>query len=238
MSDVAQRPNVETILEDANSGGYSVEVAIEIRALCHYIQRLETEHDRVRIVARELGADVADLESCPPDVTVEGDLTMVVGSNELRIECKHLRAERDEARKIAYQITCAPECTWFKPDALPWSPQSWEVWRQPGQRYAPPPIHTEESSDAGGLSLSSASPTLKVGRPRPLPLVFRKTKEGEAPDEGVVLTSYDASKWNPLITANPDGSVVLAPAFFEAVRAAKDEAEPVSLSTTPLTPID
>ncbi len=64
MPDTPKRPNVETILEDANSGGYNVEVAIEIRALCHYVQHLETERDaeieRLRGVLRFIRDRSAD----------------------------------------------------------------------------------------------------------------------------------------------------------------------------------
>ncbi len=70
------------------------------------------------------------------------------------------------------------------------------------------------------LILNSASPTLKVGKPHPLPMVFRKAREGEVPGENIVITTYSATEWDALITARPDGSVVLEPAFFEAVKAA------------------
>ncbi len=334
------------------------------------IGELEAERDRARTMARELGADVADLESCPPDVTVEGDLTMVVGSSELRTRARTAEDERDAALariaelEAALQEAASPTLTVGRPRPLPTrepghtyedgledaraydgavlrahiaanekreakaraesdrlrealqrivdaaadggldsqdvagvavgvanealaakpsgSPritlskakegedpaESWRIQRyengewkvvdvpwtkQPTEeprdvfeievggtaggfynshpwyvsggkwRGNPPPEIREkyEQAEDERLRLNSASPTLKVGNPRPLPMVFRRTRDGEAPSEHVVLTAYNAKEWDALITARPDGSVVLSPAFFEAVRAAK-----------------
>ena len=50
---------------------------------------------------------------------------------------------------------------------------------------------------------------------------FRKAKEGETPATSITFTTSDTSQFVELVTVKPDGSVVLSPAFFEAVRAAQ-----------------
>jgi hypothetical protein len=61
------------------------------------VERLRKQRDNATSVARELGADVADLESWPPDLTVEGDLT-VTALPSLKLRAERAEAVRSETR--------------------------------------------------------------------------------------------------------------------------------------------
>lgn len=72
-----------------------------------------------------------------PEEATGGDVRVYVLAEDYDALKTRLEVERDEARNTAYMITCAPECTWFRPNELPWPPRPSEVWRRPGERYAP-----------------------------------------------------------------------------------------------------
>lgn len=60
---------------------------------------MEAERDAALVLARELGADVADLESHPHDLTVEGDLTVVIPLASSR-DADALAAARQESGRL------------------------------------------------------------------------------------------------------------------------------------------
>lgn len=65
------------------------------------VQKLRTDRDNAISLARELGADVADLESCPPELTVTGDLTLTARPS------LELKARLDAALTTATKLRTA-----------------------------------------------------------------------------------------------------------------------------------
>lgn len=69
------------------SGTSSIEVracALGLESREAEVKALLTQVEHLKSVGRELGADVADLESCPPDLTIGGDLTITTGADRVK----------------------------------------------------------------------------------------------------------------------------------------------------------